>query len=840
MGEFDVQRKLEKSEEKELFNLKKLWAIFFLNWYWVLLSVIVCVSLSIFYLRYASPVYAASMKILVKDADQKSKAFSGMGLALGDMGLMSNSNGFDNELEILRSASLSTDVVERLKLYVRYSVEGTIKNSELYKNSPIVVSMDEGCLDTLSVPLSFQITKVKSGYHVNGYFNALNPKEITFTEDIKSFPAKLATPFGVIHFDEEKEFETLQAKVDAADVLKLMQEGRILFVTINSPKVVGRYYASKVLNATSTAKTTTVANIDFRDTRKQRAIDYLMELFVCYNEAANEDKNEIATKTEEFISERLAKIREELDATEGDMESYKKTNDLVNLANDATSVLEASTEYKRELLEVQTQYSVLKSLMEYMDNAENYLKIIPANLGLESSPLIAPLVNMIAGYNEKVLNRNRYVRGSGEENPLVVQLTREITDMWPSIRQNMTNICRNVEMRKKAIEDEYRNVSGRISKTPTQERVLTNIMRQQTLQSELYLTLLQKREENFIQLYSTATKGRLIDHPVITGKVSPKVSMVLALGFILGLIIPMGLLLLRDLMRFRIEGRKDIESLTSLPILADIPVYSKLDKKADERAVVVKENRNDMMEEAFRGLRTNINFVLKSDQQVIMTTSCIPGEGKTFVAANLAMSLALLGKKVVVIGLDVRKPRLVALFGLKSTKKGIVNFLCGNEADYKLLEEQIIPSEIHQNMDVIPAGIIPPNPAELLSGQLLGKAIKHLCTIYDYVVLDTPPVGLVADTLMIGRHANLTLFVARADYSPKANFTLINDIVANEKLPNCNIVLNGVDLNKRRHTYQYGNYGGYGGYSKYGGYGHYGIYGNYGSGSQTGKFHVEK
>lgn len=835
MAEFEGQKIQDNVEENELFDLKKLWTLFYFNWYWVLLSVIVCVFVSMLYLRYKSPVYAASMKILVKDADQKNKAFQGMGISLGDMGLMSNSNGFDNELEILRSAALSTDVVKYLKLDVRYSLEGSVKNVELYKNTPLTVSLEESCRDTLSIPLSLEIKRQGDKFHVDGYFDIFNPDEITFSDDISQFPATLATPYGLLTFEKTREFETLQYRVDANKVMESMQDGKSLYVTIYSPKTMGRYYATKVLNASSTAKTTTVAEVTITDTKKTRALDYLRELFACYNEDANEDKNEIARKTEEFISERLVAIRKELDSTEGDMESYKRDNDLVNLANDATEVLKASSEYKRDLLDVQTQYTVLQSLMEYMDNPENYLQIIPANLGLENSPLIAPLVSMISGYNEKVLTRNRYMRGSSEENPLVVQLTREITEMWPSIRQNMSNICRNVELRKKAVEEEYKTVSGRITKTPTQERVLTNILRQQTLQSELYLTLLQKREENFIQLYSTATKGRLIDEPVITGKVSPKTAMVLMLGFVLGIFIPMALLLLRDMLRFRIEGRKDVESLTKLPILADIPVTSKLDRKKDERAVVVRENRNDMMEEAFRGLRTNINFVLKPGEQVIMTTSCIPGEGKTFVASNLAMSLALLGKKVVVVGLDVRKPRLVALFGLKPTKQGIVNFLCGSEPDYALLEQQIIPSEIHKNMDVLPAGIIPPNPAELLSGPLLGKAINHLCTLYDYVILDTPPVGLVADTLTIGRHANLTIFVTRADHSPKANFGLINSLVAQNKLPNCNIVLNGIDMKKRRHTYQYGNYGG-----GYGGYGHYGLYGNYGSSHDAGNFHVEK
>ena len=817
MAEFNDKNMLDSADELELFNFKKIWAVVLLNWYWVLLSVLLCLGVSFIYLRYKSPVYAASMKILVKDSGQKNRAFSGMGLALGEMGLMSNSDGFDNELEILRSASLSTSVVRRLKLYVRYYLEGSVKDIELYRNTPLIVDLDEGCIDSLSTKLQVEIRSSSTGYLVLGYFNELNPKEVTFTQEVTSLPISLNTPFGTLTISENTSFPTKQAKFDAENVKQKMQAGKLLFVTIHSPLHVGRMFSAGMLNATSTAKSTTVADVTLLDTKQSRALDYLSELFVCYNEEANEDKNEIARKTEEFIVDRLGSISTELDMTEGNIESYKKDNDLVNLANDATSVLSASSEYKKQLLEVQTQVSVLKSLMDYMNKPENYLQIIPANMGLQSSPMVAPLVAMITEYNENVLRRIRYLRDSSEENPMVIGVTNEIKSLWSSILQNMESVCRNAELRKKAIEDEFRYLVARISKTPTQERVLTGIMRQQTLQSELYLALLQKREENLIQLYSTVAKGRMIDAPVIVGKVSPNASSVMLLGFFVGLLLPVIILLALDMLRFRIGGRKDVVGLTRLPVLADIPVSKRLTKGKDECAVVVRENYNDVMEEAFRGLRTNIGFVVKPGEKVVMITSCIPGEGKTFVAANLAMSLSLLGKRVVVVGLDIRKPQLLALLGLKPTKSGIVNFLCGAEADYELLDKQIIPSAIHRNMDLLPAGIIPPNPAELLSGSLLRDAIEYLSTKYDYVILDTPPVALVSDTLIIGALANMTIFVTRADYSPKANFELINSLSRDRKLPKCNIVINAVDISKKRHSQQYGHYG------------HYGLYGGYGS-----------
>lgn len=823
---------MQGGEEESSFDLKKLWTIFYLNWHWVLISVVLCVSASLLYLRYKVPVYSASMKMLVKDADKGAGFNRGAEMALDGLGMMSNSNGFENELEILCSASLSTKVAKNLKLYVRYFLEGTVVDTELYKESPILLDLEEVGLNALRYPLSFVVTKTDKGFRLDGYFDEEDPKSLTFTSDIRHFPDTIATPYGMLYvsgnFPVKDNKEGLY-KDAVTEVMERLEAGKKMYVTICAPYAIGRAYAMG-LSAAPTSKMTTVANVGMSDTKRQRALDYLRELVVCYNDDANEDKNEIARKTEEFISERLESIKRELDATEGSIETYKRSNELVNLANDATTALQATESYKRELAEAQTQYNIMKILVDYMDNPSNYLQIIPANLGLQNTPMVTPLINMMTRYNEKVLTRNRYLRGSGEDNPLVVQITKEISDMWPSIRSNMQSIYYNMEVRKTALEKEYSASMGRIQQTPTQERMLTGIARQQTLQSGLYLTLLQKREENFIQLYSTAAKGRIIDAPIINGKVSPKSGMILLAALIFGIGLPIGLLWLKEMLRFKIGGREDIKNYTNLAILADIPV-DKESLNTGGKGVAVNENRNDILEEAFRRLRTNVFFCLKPKEQVIISTSCIPGEGKTFVSANLAMSLACLGKKVVIVGLDVRKPRLVSLFGLKPTKQGIVNFLCIDDPDYDLLEAQIIPSGYHKNMDVLPAGIIPPNPAELIGSQQLDVAIQYLRSKYDYIILDTPPVASVSDTLSIGRVADITLIVLRADYSLKANMELINDIAENGRLPKCNLVLNGVDLNKRSHALRYGSHA-----LRYGYYG----YGVHGHGDNNEKPYVEK
>ena len=349
-------------------------------------------------------------------------------------------------------------------------------------------------------------------------------------------------------------------------------------------------------------------------------------------------------------------------------------------------------------------------------------------------------------------------------------------------------------------------------------------------------------EENYISLASTAAKARIIDSPQYRGQVAPKSNIIWLIALLLGLGLPIAFFYLRDLLRYRIQGREDVEKLTKISILADIPLAGKL--VDGEKALVVRENTNDSMEEAFRGLRTNLRFILESGEKVILCTSCIPGEGKTFVCTNLAMSLALMGKKVIVVGLDIRKPRLVKLFGIPADKKGITTFLSGSDQTYEALEQQIVHGVANKNLDVLPAGIIPPNPGELISREQLDKAIELLEEHYDYVLLDTPPIGLVSDTLSIGRVADMSLFVCRADYSPRSNFDLINSLKNEEKLPKVNLVLNAVDMRKKKYGYYYGygKYGKYGEYGKYGygygRYGHYGIYGQYGA--HQSKEHTEK
>lgn len=819
MADYVANEELQKEEESGGFSLSTIWTIIVLNWQWILLSTIIALGIAFCYLRYTRPVYTSAMKVLIKDEEGKRLSKNGQ-MNLSEMGVISNSNGFDNELEILMSTNVNSRVVKSLKLYVSYAIQGHVQKLEQYQNNPIIVDMPQHQLTVLKTPIELEMTKAEKGLHVTGKVRMAGQSEpVTFDHDIKKLPTSINTPMGVIILQQNPGTKWKDEK---------------LYATILPIETAARMYRGK-LSAGATSKYTTVAQVSFTDTQVGRSLDYLNELLKCYNDDANEDKNEVAMKTGEFIKARIDDIRGELDVTEGELEQYKKSNALINLANDATTALSSTTEYQKKQVEYETQLNLINALVNYVNNPANAMQVIPANLGLADASLNAT----ISKYNEAVLQRNRLLKSSSEDNPYVQRITAELEEMWPSIKMSLDAIRNDVMTQKSSTDRQYGMYSSRISSTPTQERALTNMSRQQEIKANLYLMLLQKREENYISLASTAAKARLIDSPQLKGKISPKNNMIWLIALLLGACLPIAFFFLKNLLRYRIEGRADVEKLTKISILADIPLAGKT--VDGEKALVVRENTNNSMEEAFRGLRTNLRFILEGDERVILCTSCIPGEGKTFVCTNLAMSLALMGKKVIVLGLDVRKPRLVKLFNLPSDKKGITTFLSGNDTSYEALESQIIHGVVNKNLDVLPAGIIPPNPSELISREQLDRAVDLLKEHYDYVLLDTPPVGLVSDTLSIGRVAEMSLFVCRADYSPRANFDLINSFKEENKLPKINLVLNAVDMRKKKYGYYYG-YGKYGKYGKYGygygRYGHYGIYGQYGA--HESQEHTEK
>lgn len=807
---------IQDSEESSSFNFAAIYTALVLNWKWFVLSIIICLGAAHIYLRYTTPIYQATAKLLIKDDSSSGGRRGGNSIqSATNLGIISNSSGIDNEMEILKSRTLAQQAVFDLKLYVTYRHEGKIKDHIIYGDQEINVDMDPAQLKRLNAPMSLKITREGRNYHVTGTYyvpfdaNSYNPGPVTIDKTFSNLPATLGTRLGVVKFTQNGNY--------------MLRDGDCLKASLISPELAAYKYVGS-LSISQSAKTTTIADLVIKDEIPQRAVDYLKQLAIVYNRQANEDKNEIAVRTEQFINQRLEKINAELGNTEGQLENYKKRNNMVELKMNASQAVANADEYSQKLNEANTQVALLDELTKYMNEPSNRHQPIPSNVGLSD----ASATSLINEYNKIALERNQLLHSASESSPTVTPLTAQLDDLTSSIKRAMVQARSGLNIQRNSIAAQAGKYQGQIGSTPEQERILTQIGRQQEVKSGLYLMLLQKREENSISLAATADKGKLIDTPVFAGKVSPKDSMILLIAFVLGIAIPAAILFLLEFFRYKIEGHDDVAKLTKLPIIADVAVASASAKtKAD---IVVHENQNNLMEEIFRTMRTNLQFLLKEHDKVILFTSTTSGEGKTFIASNVAISFALLGKKVVLVGLDIRKPRLAELFEIEDHHHGITNLLVKDDVDWNDVKSQIVPSGINGNLDLLMAGPVPPNPGELVTRNSLEDTIEQLKEHYDYILLDTAPVGLVTDTLALGRISNSTVYVCRADYTAKSSFGLINSLSIEKKLPNMSIVLNGVDLSKKKYGYYYG-YGKYGKYGKYGNYGAYGTkqYGSYGS-----------
>jgi len=814
---------LDKEQEKEgvtsFFDFAALYRTIILNWYWFVLSLIIFGGIGAIYLRYTTPLYQSTAKLLIKDDDNGSSRRGSSLQNITNLGTISNSAGIDNEMEILSSHSIAEDAIRDLKLYVNYTTEGKVKDVITYRDQPLVVDIDAAHLDRLNRPINLNITKNGSSFVVNGTYSVPTDEEnsegpFSINKKFTSLPATIPTRAGIITINSNNG--------------RTLHEGQVLKVSILSPKMASDKYVGE-LKIGQSGKGTSILQLQLTDEVPQRSLDYLKQLAIVYNRQANEDKNAVAHQTEKFINSRLEKINAELGKTEGELQNYKQKNGMVELKMNASNSVSNQNTSEQKLAEMETQIELFNTIArEVESSSRNLTQVIPSNVGLDDESS----TSLINKYNELVLERNRLLRSASESSPVVEPLTDQIRDLNVNIRRAIAAARKNLQIQRDAILAQVTKYTDQVEETPQQERMLTQIGRQQEVKSGLYLMLLQKREENSISLAATADKGRLIDDPQLNGKVSPNSTYIMLIAFVIGLAIPVFIILIIQFFRYKIEGHDDVARLTKLPIIADIAIASNSAKgKAD---IVVHENQNNQMEEIFRSLRTNLQFMLHEGEKVVLFTSSTSGEGKTFTAANLSVSFGLLGKKVILVGLDIRRPRLAEQFGINDHKHGITNLLVKDNPNREDVEAQILPSGVNKNLDLLMAGPVPPNPAELIARNSLDTIIEILKEKYDYIMIDTAPVGLVTDTLQIARVTNVSVYMCRADYTPKASFAMINSLAKEEKLPNMAMVLNGVDMSKRKYSYYYGygKYGRYGRYGRYGGYS-YGSYGNYGNYSNS-------
>lgn len=810
----------QEENEKSFIDFQLIYRTVILNWYWFILSVIICVGLAAIYLRYTTPTYQTVAKLLIKDQDDNKK--SGIKYS-SNLGTMSNSEGIDNEIEILGSRSVAQDAVRDLKLYVNYITKGRLKTITLYRDQPLSVDVDSKHLENLNRPIELSIKRDSNTFILTGtYYVPTNERDaegpFTLNTKFYSLPHSIATRAGIITISSNQG--------------KILRKGEELEVVLQSPRDACGQYVNNIQISKST-QGTSIAYLKMIDEIPNRSIDYLKQLVVAYNRQANEDKNTIALSTERFISSRLGKISQELGASEGKLQKYKQRNGVVEQQMNAASSFTNQTTSEQKLTDMETQIQLFNSVAsEVKNSSRDFTQVIPSDVGLSD----ATASSLINKYNELVLERNRLLRSASVNSPVVEPLTDQIRTLNKNIRRAIETARNNLEIQRDAVVSQFQKYNTQVAEAPVQERMIQSIDREKDVMSNLFSMLLQKREENSMSLAATVDKGKLIDDPQFAGIVSPNTNMIYLVAFFIGLLLPSLILFLIQLFRYKIEGHEDVARLTKLPIIADVPVANDAAKgKAD---IVVHENQNNQMEEVFRAMRTNIQFILEEKQKVILFTSSTSGEGKTFTAANLAVSFALLGKKVVFVGLDIRRPRLAEQFKINDHKHGITNLLIKNDPTLEDLKEQIIPSGVNQYLDLLMAGPIPPNPTELIARHSLNIVFEQLRQEYDYVIVDTAPVGLVTDTLQIGRIVDATVYMCRADYTLKSSFDMINELSAEKKLPKMNIVLNGVDMSKKKYGYYYG-YGRYGKYGRYGTgkYGKYGAYGNYGS---FGNYHNSK
>lgn len=772
--------------------------------YWpVIVGVLVCFIVGAYiYLRYCEPVYSVSSTVLIKQADHSKSGSSAFASSIQDFGSFSVANDFENELEILQSYTLIKKVVTTLGLYIDYAEDGGFGyDPVMYQTSPIQVWMAPEEADRLPSALQIQMECLPQGKVNAALYYQIGKETCSLEKSFDKLPAVFITPVGTLN---------LSWRTDS--VSKRLNPPLSLSATIESPSVAADKYKMH-LTAEPVGDFTSIVKLTCEDVSVRRGVDFLRMLVTQYNNEANEDKNQVATRTAQFIDERIRIINAELGSTESELAEYKQRAGLTDLSADAQLALQESSEYDKQRAENTNQLRLIAFLRSYIDDPKNRYEVIPANVGLADGAL----VNVIAQYNELLVERKRLLRSSNENNPMLINLDASIAVTRNTVLTTVENVEKGLQITRNSLDLQAGKYQSRINRAPQQERELISITRQQEIKANLYLMLLQKREENAITLAATANNGRIIEEPRRSGLVAPNTLNIYFVALVLGLFFPiMGIYLVR-LLRFKIESRVDVERITNVSVIGDVPLVDNV--KTD--SVVIKENENGLMEEVFRNVRTNIQYMLQEGQKVILFTSTVQGEGKSFNAANLAVSFAFMDRRTVVVGMDIRKPKLNHIFGLSGKLPGMTQFLASPSSVDLLSLCQ--PTAVSPNLYVLPSGAVPPNPTELVARKSLEQAIDLLKQHFDYIILDTAPIGMVTDTRLIARVADLSMYVCRAGYTHKNDFELINELEQEKKLPNLCVLINGIDMSKRKngYYYSYGKYGKYGYGKKYGyGYGY--------------------
>ncbi|MGM1057517.1 MAG: GumC family protein [Bacteroidota bacterium] len=775
-----TQQPQQQFQQEEEINLREEFGKYFRYWPWFVASVLLCVLIAFLYLRYSTPVYQSTATIIIKDEKKGGsipglEAFEGLGL-LGGMG----GNSLENEMGILRSKRLITDVAKQLQLNVRYFIEGNVQTTEVYSNNPIEIQILHQDEEALAKARSFKIyDKGDKGFLL---LDELSGKEIT---------AGYGNPVDL-------DFGTIVINKSFTSSLKEFSENQVpLTVSFSTIEAAGAGYRAKIqLNLTD--KNSSLIELNLNDPVKEKARDILDQLILEYNRQAIEDKNLVATNTARFIEDRLAIITGELDSVETGKEDFKEENQLTDIQAESEMFVENASEFNKKRQEVATQLELSSAMLEYI-NTDSSSDLLPANLGIAESG-----VNQtISEYNSLVLERNRILRGSTERNPVVVDLNTQLEQIRVNVIRSLQRMRSNLLISQTELNRQAAEMGSRIASVPGKEKQFRGIERQQAIKEALYLFLLQKREETSLSLAVTAPKAKIVDNAyTLKTPVAPKGKIILLAALILGGLIPFLIIYLKNLFNNKVKERADIEKITKeIPIVGEVP---RVIKKEDE---LIKKNDRSVLAESFRITHTNLQYLMinaaeKEGGNSIFVTSTVKGEGKTFVSFNLALTLANADKKVLLVGADLRNPQLQRYFPDSRKQLGVSDYLVSTTM---MLPDLVTPSGLHANLYLLASGTIPPNPSELWRQKKTAGLFAELESMYDYVIYDTAPAMLVTDTFLINKYADVTLYVIRAGYTEKKLINFAVDAKRDGKLHDVSFVLNDV----KAANYGYGNKYGY-------------------------------
>lgn len=785
---------MQDKQNEDYIKIQDLLQLCRAKWRWFVISLVATLSIAVLYLLITPPVYTRSADILIKE-DSKGGTPSGALGSFADLGLFQSNSNVNNELFSLQSPATMLEAVKRLHLDVNYLADGSLKKKVLYgQELPFTLSFYD-LTDNESATLTLQA--LKDG----------NIRLSDFTRDDEKFDATLSgqpgdtlrTPLGRITVSPN-------AYYNGEDI-------PVIYVSRNSLYTATSDYMES-LNISLKDEKSTVINLSCQDVSIQRAEDLLNTLISVYNENWVKDKNQVAVSSNRFISERLGVIEQELGYVDENISSYKSEHLLPDVQVASGMYMTQANDANSQILMLSNQLYMAQYIRSYLTDPANKNQLLPANSGIDN----ANIESQISLYNEKQLQRNSLIANSSERNPLVIDLDRALSSMRGAIISSIDNQLVTLNTQIRTLQQSERQSNARIAASPTQAKYLLSVERQQKVKESLYLFLLQKREENELSQAFTAYNTRIITPP--TGKMLPTAPIrrnILLVAFAIGLLLPMLVIFIRENINTTLRGRKDIENMT-IPFIGEIPFISRSKrrfsfrkKKEEEIAtVVVKEKSRNIINEAFRVIRTNMEFMTgrEGKVKVIMLSSVNPNSGKTFIAINLATSFAIKGKKVLAIDLDIRKASLSAY--IDSPRSGISDYLSGRISDYR---DIIIKGKPHANLDIIPVGALPPNPAELLSDEKLAQMLNSLRSEYDYIFIDCPPVEIVADAAIVNKLTDMTLFIIRAGLLERNMLPEIERFYTEHKYKNLALILNGTDNTHGKYGYKYGYSYGYGGYT---------------------------